>query len=146
MMVEPGKDSRQIPAPFHGIYYPALPHHYKRRYPTYAEATCQTGILFGIELCYHRPAGQNCCQFLHHRCKVTAVRSPGGPEFGQHRSWIPLDQTVKISLGHCYRMRVENRQCSFATAAKPLHPFPEERNPVDHATTFAGDEIVIFLA
>lgn len=82
-------------------------------------ACSQAGIQIGIDLNHRCLAGQFSCHFPHHRCEVLAVRSPGCPEFGDHRAVKSVQEIAKGSVPLHHWFKIENRQATvtFATAA-----------------------------
>lgn len=105
----PGKERIPIHSPAHPVGFPPPLKEDDGWDPSDIEPGGQLGILFAIDLYDHPLTCHLTGYFLHHRCKIAAMRTPGSPEFSQYRSLVILYERVEAPVRKHDRPRVKGR-------------------------------------
>ena len=125
----------------HAVYYLSFLEDQDSRNRPDSEPFGELGIFLGIDL-HHNPLPRQITRHrLHHRCKVTAMRSPRGPEFHQDRTGELLRKGVEATVGKRHRLCIEGRQRRMAVAALPRPPLAGGGDPVGNPAGGAVDQI-----
>lgn len=135
----PGKECLPVHRPAGTVCFLTPLQDQDRRNAPYPEPAGQLGIFLGIDLYHDACSRQITCHLLHHRCKFAAVRSPGSPEFRQHRPRIVGHERVETPVGQRHRTGVESWQHSVAAAARAALPLTGGRYPVAHPASGTAD-------
>ena len=121
----------------------AVPKEEQCRYPGDTELLRQKRAVFGIYF-YHR--GFSCqlrCDFPHHRCEITAVRSPWRPKLCKHQAVIPAYEFGEAPVGQLHRARMERGQEGMTVPAFSRPPFARNRHAIDGAAGRTTDQVRI---
>ena len=141
---DPGNHGLARPCAIHPVDDLTLPDEQHRGYAGNGELLCQSRTFIYVDLCDCSFSGQFCGDFTHHRCEFQAVRSPGSPELGKHRTGIPLYERSKSCIRQLNWSRVEGGQLPSATAAFAGTSLGGTRNPVGGAAGRAANDDGIF--
>ena len=86
VLSEPGEYGMLVLRAAQGGQRPALLQEEQGRDAADGKPFRQQGVFLGVDLDDHSLSGKFSGNFPHHRCEVSAVRSPGGPELGEDRA------------------------------------------------------------
>jgi len=141
MLSEPGHEVIDRSGSGELVNDPAAAQQHDDRNAAHPEAGVQGRVLLGVDLddrCFPR---QSFGYGSHRRCEGDAVRSPGGPELGQHRSRIAADELVEGAVGQWLRVAVQRGQNGMAAAAAAPLALLVGGDPVGRAAGRAGDDM-----
>jgi hypothetical protein len=141
MPAPPGKECISLHSPAHPVGFPPPFKEDDDWDPSDIEPGGQLGILLGIDLHDHPLTCHLPGCFLHRRCKINAMRSPGCPEFRQYLPPVTLYESVETPVRKRDRFRIQGGQCSMTAATFPGLSFARRGDPVGRAAGGAVDQV-----
>lgn len=139
----PGQQLIFFHGPAHPVSFLSVHEKHNGGYPLDVESRCQLGIFLGIDLCHNPPSSHLSRHLLHHRCKVKAMRSPGGPELHQYCPLVSVYERAEAPVGKGDRFRIKGEKRGVAFAAFAGLPFARCGDTVGRAAGGAVDKIMV---